>query len=119
MTSSGMSKFAWTAWTSSRSSSASTSVSAARAWPPSSGTLDLAGTALDGPFDVVCRDRVLPRLVHGRRERHVGLDARPALPSRHLDRADQLPEHPAALLVGGFLLPLDGGPLGMPRHLAH
>src|SRR6266511_1442759 len=75
-----------------------------------------AGPALDGPIDVVYRHRVIPGFLDRRGERHVALDARPPVPSGHLYRPSELAEHPAALVVGGGLFPLDLGPLRMAGH---
>jgi len=73
--------------------------------------------ALDGPVDVVVRDRRLLRLLDGVVQGRVARQVAPTHPRRDLDVLDQLGEHLSAASVDDGLLVLGRRPLRMARHL--
>ena len=78
--------------------------------------LKLAGTAFDGALDRVERHGRVPGLGEHGAEVGVRRHVTAALPSRHLDLADQLGEQLSPRGVNGALAMLGRRPFGVARH---
>jgi len=78
--------------------------------------LELAGTFLDGPFDVFLGHVLVPGLGYGASEPGVCRRVTPTEPGRHDDLLDDLREGLPALGVLRPFLVLDGAPFRMAGH---